>query len=218
MQAALVAVIGLCVVSQPRSVQASGPTAVQIAERVQGFYDQTKTFQAKFEQLYVMKVHNKRRKSSGRVAFAKPGKMSWRYAAPNGNRVVSDGKTVKVYDKANQQVYKSSVKKSQYPAALAFLMGEGSLQNDFSLRLLDTGKFGIRGGYVLEATPRTKTPVYQKMLLYVDASTHQVRRVLLLDAQGNRNRFTFESPVLNAKVEPSEFRFTPPPGTRVIKP
>jgi outer membrane lipoprotein carrier protein len=76
----------------------------------------------------------------------------------------------------------------------------------------------FEGGYVLEGTPKEATPAYQKMLLYVDAPTNQVRRVLILDAQGNRNRFDFETPVVNVPVPKSEFEFTPPPGTKVIKP
>jgi outer membrane lipoprotein carrier protein len=76
----------------------------------------------------------------------------------------------------------------------------------------------FEGGYVLEGTPKEATPAYQKVLLYVDGQTSQVRRVLILDAQGNRNRFDFSTPVVNQAVDKSEFDFTPPPGTRIIKP
>jgi outer membrane lipoprotein carrier protein len=56
------------------------------------------------------------------------------------------------------------------------------------------------------------------MLLYVDGGTYQVRRVLMIDAQRNRNRFDFEAPVVNKPIPPAEFQFVPPPGTKVIKP
>ena len=45
-----------------------------------------------------------------------------------------------------------------------------------------------------------------------------MRRVLLLDAQGNRNRFDFLNPEINTKTPGGEFNFTPPPGTQVIRP
>jgi outer membrane lipoprotein carrier protein len=45
-----------------------------------------------------------------------------------------------------------------------------------------------------------------------------VRRVLLLDAQGNKNRFDFKTPEVNKKAPAGEFDFKPPPGTQVIKP
>ena len=193
-------------------------TAVDIANRVQKFYDTSKTFKARFTQTYTIKVQDVKKVSTGKVVFEKPGKMSFQYDAPNGNRVVSDGTTIKVYEKENEQMYELAVTKSQFPAALSFLMGKGQLTRDFTLRLLDAAAMSFEGGYVLEGTPKDATPAYQKMLLYVDGQTNQVRRVLILDAQGNRNRFDFDAPVVNDPVAKDEFNFSPPPGTKVIKP
>jgi outer membrane lipoprotein carrier protein len=200
----------------PSSSASAGPTADQIAARVQAFYDQTRTFQADFKQEYYIKLHDKRTTSEGHVAFEKPGKMSWKYAQPNGNRVVSDGQVLKVFEPSNQQMFVQPVNKSQYPAALSFLMGQGQLTSSFTLRLLDSMKF--EGGWVLEGTPKDPTPAYQKVLLYVDEATAQVRRVLILDVQGNRNRFDFDNPLVNTPVPPGEFTFTPPTGTQIVKP
>jgi outer membrane lipoprotein carrier protein len=197
---------------------ASDPKAEEMAKKVQAFYDTTKTFKADFKQEYTIKVQNVKKASTGKVVFEKPGKMSWTYDAPNGNRVVSDGKTIKVYEKENEQMFETPVKNSQYPAALAFLLGTGNLTKDFSFRLLDAAQMKFEGGYVLEGTPKEATPAYQKVLLYVDQATNQVRRVLILDAQGNKNRFEFNSPVVNQTVEKKEFEFTPPAGTKIVKP
>src|SRR4029077_3916725 len=112
-----------------------GPTAEEVGARVQKFYDGTKTFKATFKQTYTIKVQNVQKISTGKVTFEKPGKMSWIYDAPNGNRVVSDGTTIKVFEKENQQMFEMPVGKSQYPAALAFLMGKGQLTKDFTMRL-----------------------------------------------------------------------------------
>ena len=97
--------------------------------------------------------------------------MSWPTTQPNGNRVVSDGKILKVYEKENQQMFEQPVDKSQYPAALVFLLGQGQLTESFTLRTLDAAQMNFEGGYVLEGTPRTPTPAYQKVLLYVDSAT-----------------------------------------------
>ena len=216
---ALAAPATLCsVIFCPSDSLAAGPTAEEIGARVQQFYDSTKTFKANFEQTYTIKVQNVKKVSTGKVTFEKPGKMNWVYDAPNGNRVMSDGTTIKVYEKENEQMFETPVKNSQYPAALSFLMGQGKLTKDFTLRLLDPAQMKFEGGYVLEGTPKEATPAYQKVLLYVDAQTHQVRRALILDAQGNRNRFDFSAPLVNQPVAKTEFEFVPPPGTKVIKP
>src|SRR5262249_35735313 len=152
----IVLVLGLVGLALARShvAGAAGPTAEEIAGRVQTFYDSTKTFEAKFTQVFTIKVQNVKKSSSGKVTFEKPGKMSWKYDAPNGNRVVSDGTTIKVYEQENSQMFETPVKNSQYPAALAFLMGTGKLTKDFTLRMLDPAQMKFEGGYVLEATPK----------------------------------------------------------------
>lgn len=193
------------------------PTAEAIADRVQAFYDRTKTFAADFTQRYTIKAYNRTKDSRGKVVFEKPGKMSWRYAS-NGNRVIADGKILRVYEDDNKQMYEQPMDQSQYPAALAFLLGGGSVKKSFSLQKLDGARLGFTGGWVLKGEPKEPTPAYQTMLLYVDGKTAQVRRVMLIDAQGNRNRFDFANPVVNEKTLPDEFKFVPPKGTKVIKP
>ena len=76
----------------------------------------------------------------------------------------------------------------------------------------------FQAGWVLEGRPTQATPAYEKVLLYVDAAASQVRRVLILDAQGNRNRFDFDKPLVNTPVPASEFSFAPPAGTQIVKP
>ncbi|PIE06042.1 MAG: hypothetical protein CSA75_01610 [Sorangium cellulosum] len=215
---ALIATLVLVFTIGNSAKAASPPTADQIATRVQAFYNQTKTFQARFRQDYTVKAFNKRKRSTGVVTFGRPGKMSWKYDNPNGNRVVSNGTSLKVYEKDNNQMYEQSIGQSQYPAALAFLMGRGDIRKTFTLRLLDSKRMKFEGGYVLEGTPKSPTPAYQKVLMYVDAGTAQVRRMLILDAQGNRNMFTFENPLVNTRVPDSEFLFEPPKGTMIVHP
>lgn len=197
--------------------KSKGPRSKEIAKRVQDFYDKTKTFQAGFKQRYWIKKYNKYKNSNGQVVFEKPGKMSWRYKN-NGNRVVSDGKKIKVYEAEEKQMYEQDIDKSQYPAALAFLTGSGSLRKAFRLRKLDSKRMKFEGGYVLLGKPRKPTPAYTKVLFYIDAKTSQVRRVMLIDAEGNRNTFDFLSPNVNKATPKGEFDFKPPAGTKIIKP
>ena len=192
-------------------------TAEQIAERIQAFYDKTKTFKAAFKQVYTAKAYGKTKEGVGTVILEKPGRMSWRYTN-NGNRIVSDGKLIKIYEKENKQMYEQQLDKSPYPAALAFLVGTGSLKQSFKLSKLDAKQANFEGGFVIAGEPKEATPAYQKMLLFVDPMTYQVRRVLLLDAQGNRNRFDFTGTEVNLKVPPGEFTFVPPKGTQVVRP
>ncbi|AKV03740.1 Outer membrane lipoprotein carrier protein LolA [Labilithrix luteola] len=220
--AALVAV-AVPLVSTDSAAQAGAQAlpaakANEVATKVQAFYDRTTSFASDFTQEFFVKSHNVKKTSKGTVTFAKPGKMYWDYSNPAGNRVVSDGTILKVYEAANKQMFEQTVNKSQYPAALSFLVGGGKLTEVFNFELYDGAAMGFPGGQVLVGTPKQPTPAYQKVLFYVDSQTAQVRRVLIVDGQGNRNRFDFENPRVNVPVNDDMFKFTPPAGTQLIKP
>ncbi len=192
--------------------------AADSVAKVQAFYDKTTTFKADFTQEFNAKLHNKKTSSKGVVTFSKPGKMYFEYAEPEGNRVVSDGTTLKVYEKGSSQMYEQVVDKSQYPAALSFLTGSGKLTDSFTFQQFDGDAMGFKGGVVLAGTPKQASPAYKTVFFYVDKDTWQVRRVLILDGQGNRNRFDFSKPRVNEPVSAELFKFTPPPGTTIVKP
>lgn len=202
-----------------RDARAAEPNQIRdVVNRVQAFYDKTKSFKSDFRQQFFVKAYNKRKSSEGHVTFQKPGKMSWVYSNPKNNRVVSDGKMLRVYEAQNRQMYEQKVDKSQYPAALSFLTGEGRLAETFKFQLYDGKKMNFPGGLVLVGTPKKPHPAYKTILFYVDAKTYQVRRVMVLDAQGNRNRFDFVNPRINEPVTPSTFKFSPPAGTTLVHP
>ena len=126
---------------------------------MQSFYDRSHTFRAGFKQQYRVRAYDKTIDSQGSVVFEKPGKMSWRYTN-NGNRVVSDGKLVKVYEKENKQMYEQPLDKSQYPAALSFLVGGGNLKTSFKFTKQDAKQMGFEGGYVIVGDPTEASPSY----------------------------------------------------------
>lgn len=192
--------------------------AQQVLDKVQGFYDKTTSFSSDFTQEFFVKSHNVKKQSKGKVVFAKPGKMRWEYSEPKDNRVVSDGTILKVYEAANKQMFEQKVDKSQYPAALSFLIGGGKLGETFNFELYEGASMNFAGGQILVGTPKVPSPAYQKVLFYIDGPTSQVRRVLIVDGQGNRNRFDFGNPKVNETIPPERFKFVPPPGTSVVHP
>jgi outer membrane lipoprotein carrier protein len=211
--------------AQAPPAQPAAPDVQTVVNQVQTFYDKAHTFQSDFHQEFWVKAYNQTKTSRGHVTFSKPGKMNWTYDEPPGNRVVSDGTTVWVYQAAEKQMYESAINQSQYPAAVSFLTGTGKLGDAFNFTLIDGNNpaqtktaLSFPGGWVLIGTPKAATPSYQKVLFYVDKSTSQVLRVLILDGQGNTNTFTFDGPRVNDPVAPGQFTFTPPPGTNVVRP
>lgn len=202
--------------AQSAPAPVAGPSADEIITRVQAFYDKTKTFKSAFKQHFTAEAHGKTREDTGVVTFQKPGRMSWRYPS-NGNRIVSDGTLLKVYDNsAKQMLVQPLGNGAQYTAALSFLLGQGQLKQNFKLTKQDSKQMKYPTGYVLEGIPLQANPACERVLFYIDAQTYQMRRVMLIDAQRNRNRFDFVTSEVNTKPPKGEFAFTPPPGTHII--
>ncbi|MDC3959048.1 LolA family protein [Polyangium jinanense] len=203
----------------PSAAPAPG-SADAVAVAIDQVFLDKKTFFAKFKQEHTQKVAGTTKKSTGVFYFERPNKISFRYDAPSKNRIVSDGTTLKVYIGEDNQMFVQPVDKTEYPGALAFLMGKG-LGPSFNFAFHDKSKF--EGGPVLLGKPRQATPHYDSVYFYVDKAFLEkkdpgvIRRVMLVDAQGNRNRFDFEGSTQPATIDPAEFTFTPPPGTNVTQ-
>jgi outer membrane lipoprotein carrier protein len=206
----------------PAAAAPATPSAKEGVDAVQKFYDANQSYKARFTQTFFAKAHNLKKESVGSVTFKKPGKMSWTYENPKGNRVVSNGSKVWVFEATQNppQMWEQEVDRSAYPAALSFLLGGAKLAEQFNFEIHPGEKPGLDfpGGYVLVGTPKQDNPAYKKVLFYVDRASAQVRRVMILDGQGNKNRFDFSAPEVNLPVADGQFQFTPPPGTITVKP
>jgi outer membrane lipoprotein carrier protein len=199
--------------------------ARSVAASVQSFYDQTRDISASFFQTYFHALYRRTEKTKGKVVFEKPGKMRWDYDLPNGKIIVSDGSKLKIYEPGDRgeagQVLEQSLKDAQLPQALSFLMGTGRLEESFTFRLLDSKKEGFPSGHVLELQPLKPNPHYARVVFYVESDPRLrglVRRVLIIDHNGNRNRFDFTKLEFNRKVSGALFSWNPPAGTRLVKP
>jgi outer membrane lipoprotein carrier protein len=200
------------------------PTAAQVAARVQRFYDQVPAIRMRFFQTYFVKLHQRYERSGGLVTFKKPGKMFWRYDAPNRKVLVSDGARIQLFEPGAEgepgQVVETAVADSELPQALSFLTGRGRLEEQYAFRLVDprTQGFEVPGGQVLELRPRRVNPNYERLLLYVTNGS-MVVRVLIIGHDGNRNRFDFSQIAVSGVNAPdADFNWRPPAGTRRVNP
>lgn len=197
---------------------AEDEAALRLAQRVEDLYAHAETFKARFRQTFVQRASKKKTVSHGKLAAAGGGKLSFRYASPKGDRVVSDGEMVKLYEAGDETMYVMKLMRARHAFGVAFLLGELRLSKGFRLRLLDPQRKQVKRGSVLEAIPKQPNPLMARLILYVDPVTAQVLRVMVIDGQANTNRFDFDQRVFGADIPEREFRFTPPRGTKVVSP
>ena len=211
--------------SQPSSTATSDPlpapdpgSADAVAADIDALYAPRKRYKAKFIQKYHQKVQGTDKESHGSVIVERPNKISFRYDAPNQNRIVSDGSVLKVYVADDSQMYQNPVQNTEYPGAFGFIMGQG-IRKSFTFTFNDKAKFDA--GPVLVGKPREASPAYEAVQFYIDKDKlakkdlGAVVAVLILDVQGNKNRFEFVTAEEPTTVDSSEFSFTPPAGTTV---
>lgn len=195
-----------------------------VAASVQSFYDQTRDISAAFAQTYVHVLYDRTDRSKGQVVFKKPGKMRWDYQKPGGKVIVANGSRLLIFEPGEEgepdQVIEQRMSQAQLPQAMSFLTGIGRLETSFNFRLLDPKKQGFPAGHVLELTPKSPTPHYERILFYVERNPKLrglVRRLLIIDANGNRNRFDFSKLKFNTQVSEAVFEWQPPKSARRVK-
>jgi outer membrane lipoprotein carrier protein len=192
---------------------------------VQTFYEQTRDVSAEFHQTYVNKLYDRTDKSRGRVVFKKPGKMRWDYAKPNGKVISAGSGKLVVYEPGDEptdkgQVLQQNFAQAELPQAMSFLLGTGKLADDFDAKLLDAAREGFPNGQVMELRPKQANPHFDRLLFYVETAAAVrglVRRLVIIDANGNRNRFDFSALKFNTGVADDTFEYVPPADARRVQ-
>jgi outer membrane lipoprotein-sorting protein len=178
--------IAIAVFLAASSAWAQTPQNVsQIVSNVDAYYGSLKTYQTPFTQQYTAHAYNTTKTEQGTLSVVRPSQIQFVYA--NGNRASGNGSTVTFFNASTNQTIVQQVSQAAY-GALGFLSGQASLASSFTFSLSPST---IPNGYVLVGVPKTPTPAYTAALFYIDAATYHVRRILLVDAQRNTNRFDF---------------------------
>jgi outer membrane lipoprotein carrier protein len=187
-----------------------------VIERMQRNYDQAKDFQARFSQKATSVAFSRTRVSTGQLTFKKPGRMRWDYDPPEKKMFLSTGQLLWMYEPEDKQAFKQDLKQSQLPAALSFLLGKGRLTDEFEVTPAGNVPYGAANDYKLSLKPKQPQATYKSIVFVVDPKTFYVTESVLVNAQGDVNDITFSDLKVNSKVPDTVFKWTPPPGTRVI--
>jgi outer membrane lipoprotein carrier protein len=192
------------------------PAAADLARNLQRKYEQVRDFSADFEHIYEGGVMRKKLTERGTLLVKKPGMMRWAYTSPEKKVFVSDGRTLYSYVPADRQVIVSTVPPSDEASSPAmFLAGKGSIQRDFTPRI--AAAEGLASSEVaLELVPRTRQNEYDWIVLVVDRTSLQIRRLVTADSQGGTSTFVFTKLRENVGLPDTAFAFTIPRGVDIV--
>jgi outer membrane lipoprotein carrier protein len=219
------AVLGaLTAVSAAGAAQpAAGRGATEMVEKVQAACAGARDVSARFHQTASNRSLGQVQEASGTLLLKRPGKMRWEYQKPDPRLYVTDGKTLWAYNPQDQQVLLQDVEQafaSRLP--LSFLAGDCRLGKEFQIALVEhAGTKASPATALLELKPRAAgegAAGIERMILEVDRSSGLVQKATLFDAVGNTTVIALSDVQVNAGAPDDKFTFTPPPGTRVVKP
>jgi len=208
-------------VALPLTIGAVADDVHSIAQGVDEHYNQLRTLQAEFTEVY--RGSGMERTESGTVWLAKggmkkPGKMRWEYRSPREKLFVSDGRDAWFYVPGDRQVRKTAARKlDDIRSPLAFLLGKSKLEKELQgLSLAPDVTPLAAGDVVLRGVPQAMADRVSEILLEITPD-HQIARIVIDEVDGSTTEYRFSDPKENIEIPAARFDFTPPAGTEVVE-
>ncbi|MGA2950203.1 MAG: outer membrane lipoprotein carrier protein LolA [Candidatus Sulfotelmatobacter sp.] len=208
-------------VALPLTIGAVAGDVHSIAQGVDEHYNQLRTLQAEFTEVY--RGSGMERTESGTVWLAKggmkkPGKMRWEYRSPREKLFVSDGRDAWFYVPGDRQVRKTAARKlDDIRSPLAFLLGKSKLEKELQgLSLAPDVTPLAAGDVVLRGVPQAMADRVSEILLEITPD-HQIARIVIDEVDGSTTEYRLSDPKENVEIPAARFDFTPPAGTEVVE-
>lgn len=190
-------------------------TVETVVSGVEATYKDVSAIQASFTQTTTNAAMGDTIVQEGTVEIKRPRMMRWEFGGDYGSSFVTDGKTMWVYTKADNQVL---VTKDLGGAASGnemaqLLDGLDKLDELFKVSVAE----GAGGeSWKLELVPLKPSGSVAKLELVLAKEGYLLRKVTSFDPFGNTTELAFANVQLNAPVADTRFVFQPPPDATVV--
>ena len=212
---ATVTVAALALVLVSASPAARESDAGQVLAGLQSWLDATRDLEAIFDQTLESGALGAGLAESGRVYVRRPGKMRWNYQDPERKVAIVDGDRTWLYVAAERQLILGRLAEGQGGLLPALLAAERDLAELFDPSLVATPEGAGDGVVRLRLVPRADADVLEQVVVTLRPPQFAIEEVEVLDAAGNRMRYSFRRLTRNAGLPDALFRFDPPRGTEI---
>jgi outer membrane lipoprotein carrier protein len=202
----------------PSSAAPQTPDLNALIDGLQRKYSRMRGLEAEFIQVY-QGANGHTARETGHLLLKRPGKARWDYNEPERKLFVSDGRNIFFHVAGERQATQSTVRESVDPQIpFLFLLGRGNLRRDFSrIELAGDENPAGAGNVVLRLVPKRAPEEFKQLLVEVDPSSFEVKRMVIFERNGSRMDFLLSNVRENYLAPDSQFQFTPPPGVVVKK-
>ena len=174
------------------------------------FLDGLETFSAEFEQKLIDASGEVLEASRGSVLLRRPGMFSWSYREPYTQKIISDGKSLWVYEEDLEQVTISDASAAVEDTPALIFSGRYRIDEHYVINELEDDA----GLAWLELTPRNLESQYRALRLAFSGA--ELSGMILFDSLGQTLLISFENTRRNPELERELFRFTPADNIDVI--
>ncbi len=181
--------------------------AAQVAAAVDERFGSRAEFVARFEEAWIPPGDNGNvERRSGVLIFRRASRVSLRF--DDGSRIVSDGDRVMRFDARTGTMSARASACELTMAAFRFLRGD--LRRQYRVRIMPPSDSRFHAGYALEAWPKGRSSVFEKLVLMVYRDSYDVERVLLKTPEGGWYRLKFSPVTAKIAVANDEFELKSP--------
>ncbi len=148
--------------------------------------------------------------AAGTLAIEKPGRFRWDYQSPSPQLLVSDGRTIWLYDEELEQVTVRRAGDTLTATPASLLSGRDKASERFEA-VAGVPRDGLE--WVI-LTPRLEDTDFREVRLGFRGDA--LVRMELEDRLGQTTRIAFSDLQQNVALPPGLFTFEPPPGVDVV--
>ena len=174
------------------------------------FLKDLESYQADFMQTLSNEQGETLEISTGKVYMQNPGRYRWEYEKPYAQLLITDSKTLWIYDQDLEQVTIKNVAGAIDNTPAAIISGQQNITEHYVVI-----NMGVIDGFDwIELTPQDIESQYRSIRLGFDKSS--LITMILNDNLGQITRIDFLKPVRNKRVGGPLFTFEVPAGVDVI--
>ena len=148
--------------------------------------------------------------ASGTFSYARPARFRWQVRKPYEQLLVSDGRTLWIYDPDLNQVTTRRIDDALGSTPAAILFGGGDLDKSFAL----SNAGDSDGLHWVEALPRDRDSGFERIGIGMRGG--QPEQMEIRDSFGQTTLIRFTKLERGAVVKDGDFHFEPPKGSDVI--
>jgi outer membrane lipoprotein carrier protein len=190
-----------------------------LLDRAVTAFAKVKTARATFEQTIVNSLTGRTMTTTGEYQQERPGRLAVTFSSPANDRIVADGKFVWLYlpSSAPDQVIKTAQGANGTGTVDLTAQFLTSPRTRFNVSPVGTLVVSGRATHAFNLIPKNaEGAAFKAASVWIDDEDATIRQFEVTDASGVQRKIRLTSFKANAAVDESAFKFTPPPGTRVI--